>query len=243
MKPSSKLFLAALQILLCGHVYAGERTFNQEKIAMSPRQCFKLLKRKWPEVQSGNYPVCRDFEKNLNATCGKSAICDWKRDPSIKSLSLPEWEEVDPKEHLTVIQQMQNHALYYTPPESWRPIPPDMMQRIEAGKTHMWHTWIDLDHDGQKEHVVKFNDGPCDQETPDFYGQRTNMAVVDEAISKVDTRYLYPIHMIGIVVHEGRAYVMRRGSGGNNLYMEEPFSARGGLEKGAISVCVFQYLK
>lgn len=220
-----------------------------------PKPCFRLLERKWPEVASGHYPVCVDFLKNLNTFCGNPPICEWKVNPSIKTLALPQWEEINPKAHLKIIQNMLQR--YYSDPESkWIPIPPDMMQRINEGTTRMWHAWVDPDRDGLNKHVVRFDDLPCDgKRNAYFFGLPTYMAVVDADITKVDSRYEYFNHIFGIVLHDGQTYAINGGpsyndvpgSGavgtGDSLNLQEPFSARGGLSKGMDSVCVFEYLK
>lgn len=254
------------------------RMAELKAIQAEPKPCFRLLERKWPEVASGHYQVCVDFLKNLNSFCEaaptsewrkssfphslvmvpvyqKSAlICEWKVNPAINMLALPLWEEIDPKAHLKIIQNMQQRY-YHDPEEKWIPIPPDMMQHISEGKSRMWHTWIDLDRDGQKEHVVRFDDLPCGRgDGSYFFGLPNYFAVVDDNISKLNVNYEYLKSAMGIVVHGGQTYVLDGGTGNqvvfdsgskgfrDSLDLQEPFSAETG-EKGMRSVCVFEYLK
>ncbi len=134
------------------------------------KPCFRLLERKWPEVASGHYPVCVDLLKSMNTYCSYLPLCEWKVDPFITSLSVPQWEELDPREHLKLIQHMyQGQSDFQAPEEQWEPIPPDTLRNIHEGKTRLWRAWIDVDRDGQKEYVVRFQSMPCADKI-DFYG-------------------------------------------------------------------------
>ncbi|MDO9268184.1 MAG: lysozyme inhibitor LprI family protein [Methylobacter sp.] len=254
------------------------RLASLKAMLTEPKACFRLLERKWPEVASGHYPVCVDFLKNLNSFCdatpvtnwiksptgGKimvsvyskpELICEWKINPAVNTVSTPQWDAIDPKTHLKIIQNMQQHY-YHDPEEKWQPIPPDMLQRINEGQSRLWHTWIDLDHDGQKEHVVRFDDLPCGRsDRPYFLGLPTYFAVVDDEITKVNVSYEYLNNVMGIVVHNGQAYVITGGTGSqkifdsglagfrNSLDLQEPFSVPETGGKGMTSVCIFDYIK
>jgi len=254
------------------------RLVSLKAMLTEPKACFRLLERKWPEVASDHYPVCVDFLKNLNSFCedmpatkwkkshsSKKIMfptnatprtsCEWKNNPAIDTLKTPHWESLDPKAYLKVIQNMQQR-IYREPEEKWQPISPDMLQRINEGQSRLWHTWIDLDRDGQKEHVVRFDDLPCERGDGSYlFGLPAQVAVVDDNISKVDVRYDYLHHGFDLTVHDDKPYIMARQSGvevkfdsgrvgfRNSLELQEPFSARGGYEKGMRSVCVFDYIK
>jgi|GEM_PF-3184897 len=255
------------------------RLVSLKAMLTEPKACFRLLERKWPEVASGHYPVCVDFLKNLNSFCEEApttkwiklrpsdkivlpvnatprASCEWKINSAIDTLKIPHWEALDPKAYLKIIQNMQQHY-YHDQEEKWEPIPPDMLQHINEGQSRLWHTWIDLDHDGQKEHVVRFDNLPCNKgEQTDFFGLPSRLAVVDDKISKVDAHYEYLDHGSDIVIHDNKAYVMTKMVVGgvqvkfesgltgfrNHLELQEPFSDSTG-EKGMRSVCVFDYIK
>jgi uncharacterized protein len=256
------------------------RTAELKAILAEPKPCFRLLERKWPEVASGHYPVCVDFLKNLNSFCEEAPItkwikidpgdkimlpvnltsrpsCEWKINPAINTLRIPHWEAIDPKAHLKIIQNMQQHD-YRDPEEKWQPIQPDMLQRIYEGQSRLWHTWIDIDRDEQKEHVVRFDDLPCNRgEQTNFFGLPTRLAVVDDNISKVDTHYEYLHYGFDIVIHDDKTYIMTRlAIGGvqvrfksglvgfrDHLDLREPFSVPETGSKGMSSVCVFDYIK
>ena len=243
-----------------------------------PKPCFRLLERKWPEVKSGHYPVCVDFLKSLNSFCDEMSAtkwkksetgfkimspfkatprvsCDWKVNPAVNTLKKPRWEALDPKAHLKVIQNLYQHY-YRDPEEKWQPIPPDRLQRINDGQTRLWHTRIDLDRDGQQEHVVRFDDLPCEHgEGSDFFGLPSQIAVVDDNASKIDARYDYLNHGFDIVVHDDKSYVITSLAGvqvkfesgrvgfRNSLELQEPFSVPETGGKGMASVCVFDYIK
>jgi len=225
------------------------RQAELEKTKAEPKPCFRLLERKWPEVQSGHYPVCLAYLKNLNRFCGEPPpTCERKLDPAIKELSLPKWEEIDPKAHLKVIEQTLNYNFENI--KVWLPIPPDMLEHIHSRKVHMLHTWVDLDHDGKMEHVVRFDDGPCHPINPSgergFYGFNYEIAVVDKDITQVDERFRYvEIGGRDVLLYEGRAYLWHftASDGPDTFSLQEPFHVSVTDTGNADSVCVFQYLK
>lgn len=254
------------------------RLANLKAMFTEPKPCFRLLERKWPEVASGHYPVCVDFLKNLNSFCEEMPAttwkksrssekimfpanatprtsCEWKNNPAIDTLKVPNWEALDSKAYLRIIQNMQQRT-YLEQEEKWQPIPPDMLQRINEGQSRLWHTWIDLDRDGQKEHVIRFDDLPCERSDGSYpFGLPARVAVVDDSISKIDARYYYLHHGFDITVHDDKPYIMARQSGvevkfdsgrvgfRNSLELQEPFSVPETGGKGMTSVCVFDYIK
>lgn len=254
------------------------RQTTLKTLLTEPKPCFRLLERKWPEVASGHYPVCVDFLKNINSFCEEMPAttwkkshsskkimfpanatprtsCEWKISPAIDTLTALHWEALDPKSHLKIIQNMQQR-IYREPEEKWEPIPPDMLQVINEGQSRLWHTWIDLDRDGQKEHVVRFDDLPCEKGDGSYpFGLPAQVAVVDNSISKVDVRYDYLHIGFDIAMHDDKAYVMTRQAGvevkfdsgkvgfRNSLELQEPFSVPETGGKGMTSVCVFDYTK
>lgn len=229
------------QSALCLIKAYSTRLASLQVILSEPKPCFRLLERKWPEVASGHYSVCVDFVKNLNKFCAESPICEWKVDPSIKKLSLPQWEEIDPKTHLKLIQHMFQRY-FKDPEETWVPIPPEILHRINERKTRLRHTWVDLDRDGKKEHVANFDGGSCNMQGLDFFGTEARVAVVSTSLSQVNSLYEYMGRGgMGIIIHDGLGYVITRN--GDGFALQEPFSARGGFDKGMDSVCVFDYLE
>jgi uncharacterized protein len=212
-----------------------------QTILSDPQPCFRLLERKWPEVASGNYPVCRDFLYNINMYCSDLPICGWKVDPSAKSLSLPSWEELDPKTHLKLIQHMFQQY-FSNPEEKWHPIPQETLKWINEGRTRLQHARIDLGTDAKNKHVVRFDSEPCNRQTKDFYGVEVRVAVVDDSLSRVDSRYEYlGTGGMGFILHNGLTYVITRN--GNGFAIQEPFSSGDEFHTGMRSVCVFDYLK
>ena len=207
------------------------------------KPCFRLLERKWPEVASGHYPVCVDLLKSMNTLCADLPLSEWKVSPSVPSLSLPRWEELNPKEHMKLIQHMyQGQSYYKAPEEQWKPIPSDILRNIEEGKARLWRTWIDADRDGQKEYVVRFQ-GKVNEDKRDFYGMGSRINVADASMSRVDPRYsLWSTAAMDIVLHDNRMFII--GGYGNEFDVHEPFTV-GDEEKhsGKKSVCVFEYLK
>ncbi|MDR0234544.1 MAG: hypothetical protein LBI31_07085 [Zoogloeaceae bacterium] len=205
----------------------------------APKPCFRLLERKWPEVASGHYPVCVDVLKSMNALCGDIPLCEWKVSPSVPSLSLPQWEELDPKEHLKLIQHLEQRGITdLGPEEQWTPIPPDILRNIEEGKARLWRVWMDIDGDGEEEPVIRFHSHPYGK--IDFYGTRTVMNVADASMTRLNLRFS-GISGMDAVFHNNRPFVMARLAGGDGFSTNEPFWTQWG--PGKTSVCVFEYLR
>lgn len=214
-----------------------------QTVLAKPKPCFRLLERKWPEVASGHYPVCVDLLKSMNTLCTDLPLCEWKASPSVPSLSLPRWEELDPREHMKLIQHMyQGQSDYKAPEEQWKLIPSDVLRNIEEGKARLWRTWIDADRDGQKEYVVRLQGKP-NEDKRDFYGMGSRINVADASMGRVDPRYSsWSTAAMDIVLHDDRVFII--GGYGNEFDVHEPFTV-GDEEKssGKKSVCVFEYLK
>jgi uncharacterized protein len=224
------------------------RLARLNEILSESQPCFRLLERQWPEVQSGHYPVCLAYLKSLNHFCAEPPpTCERKLDPTIKELSLPKWEEIDPKAYLEVIAQMLTSPSYRVT-QVWRPLNPEIKARILEGKTQMWQAWIDLDHDGKVEHVVRFGDGGCMSGARTkqglYVGGNYHLAVVDEHITQVDIRFDY-LGVGEVLLYDGRAYLFKESFLGMGLTfsLEEPFRVSVTDTGNAESVCVFQYLK
>ncbi len=219
------------------------RIVTLQTVLAEPKPCFRLLERKWPEVASGHYPVCVDLLKSMNKFCSNLPLCEWKVSPSVPSLSLPRWEELDPREHMKLIQHMyEGQSDYKAPEEQWKPIPSDVLRNIEEGKARLWRTWIDADRDGQKEYVVRLQ-GKTNEDKRDFYGMGSRINVADASMSRVDPRYsAWSTAAMDIVLHDNRAFII--GGHGDEFDVREPFTV-GDEEKrsGKKSVCVFEYLK
>lgn len=219
-----------------------ERLAALRSLLRGPKPCFRLLERKWPEVKSGHYPVCVDVLKSMNALCAELPFHGgWKVSPSVSSLAVPQWEELDPRNHLHLIQhRYQPYQTEKAPEEQWAPIPPDPLQNINEGKASLWHTKVDVDRDGQQEDIIRFRPYPCEGETFACCGA---LQVADASLYRVDLRYslmcLGPV--TDIILHHGYPFIIKHNLN-NTFSVEEPFSTQAG-DKGSRSVCVFEWLK
>lgn len=219
-----------------------ERLAALRSLLRGPKPCFRLLERKWPEVKSGHYPVCVDVLKSMNALCAELPFHGgWKVSPSVSSLAVPQWEELDPRNHLHLIQhRYQPYQTEKAPEEQWAPIPPEPLQNINEGKASLWHTKVDVDRDGQQEDIIRFRPYPCEGETFACCGA---LQVADASLYRVDLRYssmcLGPV--TDIILHHGYPFIITYDSY-NEFSVQEPFSTQAG-DKGSRSVCVFEWLK
>lgn len=227
-----------------------ERLDRLNAILDEPKPCFRLLERKWPEVQSGHYPVCVAYLKNLNRFCKEaSSTCEYKLDPAIKELGKPGWEAIDPKANLELIAERVKWRGGSRPPSEnyWRVIKPEVLRRIDQGIVRLWQTRIRLASNEESVRVIRADLGcePIVVVGPDRAQYQTANAfviVVDEGTGQLDKRYDYLLHGVeDMVLHDGQTYLLLRSAiYGDDLVLEEPFSARGGYEKGMNSVCVFE---
>jgi hypothetical protein len=79
----------------------------------------------------------------------------------------------------------------------------------------------------------------------EFYRTGSRINVTDASMSRVDSHYA-GLPGMDIVFHDNLAFVISIGGSTNiskSFSVAEPFSARGGLDKGRRSVCVFDYLQ
>lgn len=205
-------------------------------------------------VNGAKYPLCVDYLKNLNSlykTYDEAApTCEWKVNPAIKSLALPRWEEIDPKANLGLIEEQLTWRGASHPPDKnrWQILKPEILRRIDQGGVHMWQARIRLTSNNPPELVVRIDLGctPIVVVGPDGANYRavgTSVLVVDEHTGKLDKRYEYVQGVAGVVLHDGKAYLLKNHMAfDDGLVLAEPFSARGEYEKGEITVCVFEHL-
>lgn len=219
------------------------RIAELEEIKAKPAPCFSLLERDWPTVKSGHYPVCVDFLENLNRFCDEPPpTCERKIDPAITSLSLPKWEELDPKEHLDLIGQILTPNYRFT--KQWRPLRGDVKERILRDEGRLWHAWIDLDGDEVKEHVARFGWATCVPGTRtkagSFFGVNYSLAVLTSSFS-VDVRYGYISNKNDVILNDGLAYLLTFTDGSGKFSLHEPFHEPVTEARDSNSVCVFLY--
>lgn len=225
-----------------------ERLDRLNAILDEPKPCFRLLERKWPEVQSGHYPVCVAYLKNLNRFCKEaSSTCEYKLDPEIKELSKPDWEAIDPKANLELIaERVKLHNIFQPPSEQyWQVIKPEILRRIDQGMVRMWQTRIRLANNEEPVRVIRADLGcePIIVVGPDraqYQTPSTFVVVLDGDADQINRRYDYLTYGIrDIVLHNGETYLLQRYPG-NDLVIEEPFSVSETRGKGMRSVCVFE---
>lgn len=198
-------------------------------------------------VNGAKYPLCTAFLKNLNSHYKADHISEWTFNPAIKSLALPKWEKVDPKANLDLIEETLTWSNLFKPDETrWPILKPEVLSRIDQDLLAMKQTRIRLANDESPVLLVSIDFGSVARITApsgetDSIGGRY-FRVIDESSRKLDKRYDYLPYADGVFFHEGKAYLVRKYFGHGTLDIEEPFSARGGYEKGSITVCVFEYL-
>lgn len=236
----------------------GLSTFSFPGWAAEPtsQPCFKLLKRKWPEVQSGNYPVCREFGKNLNSFCGDPVkivegehgdptgkyrwpvFYEVKINPKFPKLQTPKWEPIDPKANQEILADILGMRYGKRDLGELGYNLPIALERLKKGQLKMERARFDLDNDGKLETAIRLTTPDADS---DKAGISPSLAVVDEKTGTYDTRFEFALGRDAIS-YEGRTFLVQLGLGDETV-VEEPFSVRGGEDKGGISVCVFNYLK
>jgi hypothetical protein len=73
-----------------------------------PSACYVILRRQWPYVRSGNYPVCRAVAEELNRSCGDPPQYDVRKFRSTpEGIVLPDWKPLDAVSNLDLIKQVQ----------------------------------------------------------------------------------------------------------------------------------------
>lgn len=233
-------------------VYRDRLAKLQAELA-EPKPCFRLLEREWSDariVQSGHYPVCVAYLKNLNRFCKQSSsTCEYTLDPEIKELSKPDWEAIDPKANLELIaNRVKWRGDSHSPSENyWQIIKPEILRRIDQGMVRLWQTRIRLAGNEETVRVIRADLGcePIIVIGPDHAQYQTSNAfviVVEEGTGQLDRRYDYLLPGVkDMVLHNGQTYLLwRLAAYDDELVIEEPFSVSETGGKGMRSVCVIK---
>ncbi|MBK9428237.1 MAG: hypothetical protein IPN63_12850 [Gammaproteobacteria bacterium] len=206
------------------------------------------------QVSGADWPMCKIMLENLNRFCGdgpQSLQCEPQLDPGITSLRTPEWQSVDPKDHLDWIADYVKWRLGPNrgPDETrWKVLKPKIQRRLDEGLVQIWQARFDATNDGVPELVMRVDLG-CDPVLvvgPDEAQYTTANAfagMVDEQTRKLDTRYLTGAHF---VFNAGKTYRLRIGE--TEMGLVEPFGGyRGGYQGlgavpvyGETTVCMFE---
>jgi hypothetical protein len=73
-----------------------------------PSDCYVNLRRQWPYVPGGNYPVCRAIAKELNRSCNEPPQYDERRFRSTpEGITLPNWQPLDAVSNLDLVKHVQ----------------------------------------------------------------------------------------------------------------------------------------
>jgi hypothetical protein len=124
---------------------AESPTLGTSKVFQSNKgDCFVLLRRKWPDVQSGNYPVCRAVLASLNGTCDQAP--PYRRFPlhaRSAELSVPDWKLLPADKEQELVREVylaKFHPRYRE--ERWQSEGPAVLEAVKSGTVTLWRASI-----------------------------------------------------------------------------------------------------
>ena len=114
--------------------------------------CYKQLVYDHATGRAGNYPVCRDFAKNLNSLCGKPIpLYQTYIASGNPKLSMPNWSLITEfQPYLGAVADALNIS-----PENIKY--KALTESLSAGQVQMWIGNLNLDNHGLPETVIRLN--------------------------------------------------------------------------------------
>lgn len=206
-------------------------------------------------VEGDQYELCRDLERNLNTFKDEPPmVCGIRLNPEFEDFRVPAWEPMRAKDHVGLLKQMY-WAKYsglggYTPEiiaEEWRKYLPELKQKIERGQVQIAKGHFDIEHDSDKESVVRLRDDGCDAvkylmafspPDPNLFVLSTDGDVLYSGYDRMSR------NSSDTFLYKGRTYLSSWGgittSEDTVLYVYETFEVFG--EFGFQLVCRYDYL-
>lgn len=137
--------------------------------------------------------LCSAYLRNLN-TLSLSSLrdieCSRPVHPSAKNFEKPDWKKLDPEKHANLIWRFEQPVFGGSKSTSadfaeWLP---KFQQRIREGKILLNHTTLDVDDDGIREHLIKYeSDGVCSSEAAKHVRETgASYFIVNKELSDVD---------------------------------------------------------
>lgn len=134
--------------------------------------------------EGGQYALCNAYKKNLERfSADLPMVCERRLDPDLKDFSKPQWNELEPLEHMDVLKEIWRVQIKKQLPRMQKKIPDITWEKtwgsemwgknggenryraaIKAGELTLSVAQIDLLYDGKLDTVYRFSEHQCDDE-------------------------------------------------------------------------------
>lgn len=140
----------------------NKKTRNKEVATLA--KCWERIAPLEHGDADGNDPICRDYEKVLNTTCEppEKLRCNWTLPLGEKRFKKVAWQPLDWRQYPELIRDFNDSRVRNDLREqSWKDNGPIIMKEYENGARSIWVAAVDIDHNGNMEHVVRNRMASC----------------------------------------------------------------------------------
>jgi hypothetical protein len=250
--------LIAVLIGLALFLGGGMAGANDEQKAVTtnenaPAASVKCWKRTWVSSEAlmgrSTMPVCKAFEKVLNATCEppEKLQCNWTLPFGENKFKKLGWQPLDPQEHWSLIKDivLSGWNEKYRAGK-WEFYEPEYKKDLAEGRLKLSISKADIDHDGKEEQIVLFSKRSCPEiEWKDIYG-----VIQSDEKECLDRRFRNLLGDVNatmgaeIMLYEDKAYLFGWEEVPGRIVVYDGFNLLPNSEdRGSINICQFQYLK
>jgi|WetSurMetagenome_2_1015567.scaffolds.fasta_scaffold10503_2 uncharacterized protein len=179
--------------------------------------------------------LCAAYEQILNAICDppEKLQCNWSLPQSETRFKKVHWHPIDYHKHWLLIKDLRLSGwLEKYREDNWISLEPAIRKQYENGFIHLEMAEVDIDHDGQNEHIVRSTYAPnCPA-----MGQ---IGVMNPQTSRLDERYdkMPPGFTTGyeIIFYKGKPYIF------GVTWFYEGVGIWEGDRSRSVNICMFKY--
>ncbi len=143
-------------------------------------------------VKGEGAEVCEAYKKNLNSFNPHNEYamaCERKVNPQFSDFQKPEWQKMDLRKNIELLKKIELFLGNYGDPsnniEGWEEY---IESRIKEEYISIDLCQIDINNDGKKESVIKYNDGSCPE---GHYGAA--LLVLNDDRTEIDIQKTKPL--------------------------------------------------
>jgi len=246
-----KLILGTI-LMIMSLVVSQSMAADQESTkanALEQGKIAKCWKREKPFEDTGNAQLCKAYEHVLNKTCEppEKLRCNWTLPPGEMRFKKLKWQPLDWRKYWDLIGDINKSGVREDLREElWKREESRIRRLYEEGRRRIAMTTADLDHNGQKEAVVRYDLVPCDEDAG------TMFAVISSDTRRLDWRFSQMLLSVNssegaeIMLYEGRAFLFGWDPNWKQIDIWEGFGIGVGASitrSGRLNVCTFKYIK
>jgi len=144
-------------------------------------------------VKGEGIEVCEAYKKNLNSFNlhnEYAMACERKVNPQFSDFQKPQWQKMDLRKNIELLKKIELFLGNYGDPsnniEGWEEY---IESRIKEEYVSIDLCQIDINNDGKKENVIKYNDGSCPG--GNYYG--APLLVLNDGRTEIDIQKTRPL--------------------------------------------------